>query len=109
MKITISCFIFLFLVAGVTAQEVQTKDHHTQANIAVTENHTISSPKKVLKSENSAVEDGICYSEISKVTFYEALIHQNNFEIHLKESNNLTLKNTEDIINNHKERVSYTD
>ncbi len=109
MKTVISFFIFSFLITGVYAQEVAaTTDYDTKTEKATAYNIDISS-SEVVHVTNSAVEDDICYSEISKVTFYEALIRQNNFNIDLKESNNIALKNTEDIIKNNKERVSYSD
>ncbi|WP_106793820.1 hypothetical protein [Aquimarina sp. Aq78] len=112
MKTTISCITLLFLVIGINAQEIKTKNHITKANetATVTSKETttnISSSTRALKTENTLEED-TCYSEISKATFYEALIRQNGFEIHLNNSD-LVLKNTEDIITNNKERISYSE
>ncbi|GAA4274004.1 hypothetical protein U6A24_01320 [Aquimarina gracilis] len=109
MKTIVSFFIFSFLTIGVHAQEtITTTEHNNKTeNTLVSEKNTTTS--ETLQMSSTAMEEDICYSEISKVTFYEALIRQNNFDIELKESNNIALKNTEDIIKRNRNRVSYTD
>lgn len=112
MKITISCITLLLLTIGINAQEIKTENHITNANETadVTSKETttdVSSSTRALKTENTLEED-TCYSEISKATFYEALIRQNGLEIYLNNSD-LVLKNTEDIITNNKDRISYTE
>ncbi|PKV49501.1 hypothetical protein ATE84_1527 [Aquimarina sp. MAR_2010_214] len=110
MKTTISCITLLFLVLGINAQEIKTENHITKANetAAVNSKKTnVSSSTRALKTENTLEED-TCYSEISKATFYEALIRQNGLEIYLNNSD-FALKNTEDIITNNKERISYSE
>ncbi|MCK8522389.1 hypothetical protein M0D21_12465 [Aquimarina sp. D1M17] len=104
MKTTLSLFIFLFLsTVAITAQEANTTSL----------NNKDQKDKTVTEAKENEDERAVCYSEISKVTFYEALIRQNNFDIQLKDSKdynaNLVLKNTEDIIKNNQERISYTD
>ncbi|WP_109851505.1 hypothetical protein [Aquimarina sp. AU58] len=108
MKTTISCITLLLLTIGINAQEIKTENHITNANETANVTTTdVSSSTRALKTENTLEED-TCYSEISKATFYEALIRQNGLEIHLNNSD-LVLKNTEDIITNNKDRISYTE
>ncbi len=110
MKSTISCFVFLFLVAGISAQEIKTTTPNDSKNNEIAE--VVKTDKGIssfeaLQQKNTLEDDAVCYSEISKVTFYEALLHENNFDIQLKDSH-IALRNTEDIITNNKERISYT-
>lgn len=110
MKTTVSCIILLFLVVGINAQEIKMTNHTAQANektVITKETNSNASSKKALKTEIS-IEDDTCYSEISKATFYEALLRQSGLKIHLK-NNDLALKNTEDIITNKKNRISYSE
>ncbi|EZH74438.1 hypothetical protein ATO12_11755 [Aquimarina atlantica] len=111
MKTTISCITLLLLTIGINAQEIKTENHSTNANETadVTSKEAITdvSSTRALKTENTLEED-TCYSEISKATFYEALIRQNGLEIYLNNSD-IVLKNTEDIITNNKDRISYTE
>ncbi len=108
MKTVISFFIFSFLIAGVNAQEIATTiDHPIETENIIDSNNN--STSETIQTTNTAVEEDICYSEISKVTFYEALLRQNKFDIYLKESDNIALKNTEDIIKRNKDRISYSD
>ncbi len=94
-------------MTGINAQETKT----IAENINNTNEVVKSYSDSAIHALNSILleEDTVCYSEISKVTFYEALIRQNNFDINLKESDNIALKNTEDIIKNNKDRVSYSE
>jgi hypothetical protein len=110
MKNTISCITLFFLVIGINAQEIKTENHITKANetttVASKETATdISSSRRALLNTS---QENTCYSEISKATFYEALIRQNGLEIYLNDSD-LALKNTEDIITNNKDRISYSE
>jgi hypothetical protein len=111
MKTTISCITLLLLTIGINAQEIKTENHITNAdetaNVTSKETTTDVSSTRALKTENTLEED-TCYSEISKATFYEALIRQNGLEMYLNNSD-LVLKNTEDIITNNKNRISYTE
>ncbi len=104
MKTTILSFIFLFLTIGVNAQETEATD------IAIL---TVEETTNAVTTDvnNNSLEKDMCYGEISKTAFYEALIRQNGFDIQLKDSNDtlITLRNTEDIINSNKERISYSD
>ncbi len=108
MKTTISYLIFLFLATGVNAQEIKTTDNHNSNEVTTAE--SIESTE-TLKSSNVLLAEDVCYSEISKVAFYEALIRQNNFDIKFEnnDSNDIVLKNTEDIITNNQERISYSE
>ncbi len=106
MKTTISCFLFLFLITGVTAQEIKIKDTRDKIDT----NIDISLSQENLKSgSNISFEEDVCYAELSKTAFYEALIRQNKFKIDLKKNNTIALKNTEDIIANSKKRISYSE
>ncbi len=106
MKTTFSLLIFLFLIAGVNAQEaVSTKKSNDTNEMTVVEETN----KSTSLSQDITIEEDMCYAELSKITFYEALIRQNGFEIELKEETAISLKNTEDIITNNKQRISYSD
>lgn len=109
MKTTISFILFLFLIAGVTAQEIKTINNNDNASV---DNHISLSEKVSKTDDNILFEEDVCHAELSKITFYEALIRQNGFKINL-EKNKVTaiatLKNTEDIITNNKERISYSE
>lgn len=110
MKTVISFFIFSFFIIGANAQETTSKiDHPKKAEIIQHSKKDLSTSQSLPEVNITATEEDICYGEISKVTFYEALIRQNNFDIDLKESDNIALKNTEDIIKNRKNRISYTE
>lgn len=102
MKTTISCFILLLFFTGINAQEIKVTNPETTANeIALTsssDKNTDTSLLAALKTEQT-IEDDACYSEISKITFYEALIKQNGFDISL-DNTTLDLKNTENILTN---------
>ncbi|WP_109299623.1 hypothetical protein [Aquimarina sp. AU474] len=111
MKTTISCFIFLLSATGISAQEINTTtldDNRNNEVAEVVKTNTDISSYQSSQKDYTLEEKIICYSEISKVTFYEALIRQNNFDIRLKDSQ-IVLRNTEDIITNNKQRISYSD
>ena len=113
MKTTLSLLLFLFVVTGMNAQEnastTPAKETTNEIIKDIAKNEDAVNAR--VSAKQNASDDMACYGEISKVTFYEALIIQNNFDIQLKDSNNhkLVLRNTEDIITNSKERISYTD
>ncbi|MBP2832466.1 hypothetical protein J8281_09750 [Aquimarina sp. U1-2] len=108
MKIVTTLFITLFFVTVTRAQDTQVNSENTHL---IAETEVVSHQDSALHVLHSVLlkEDTTCYSEISKVTFYEALLRQNNLDIDLKESANLALKNTEDMIRINKDRVSYSD
>lgn len=99
MKNTISCFILLLFFTGINAQEIKvTNPETTTSEISFTssDKNTVSSLLTEGKKEQTTENDA-CYGEISKITFYEALIKQNGFNISLN-NKALDLKNTENII-----------
>ncbi|WP_438710290.1 hypothetical protein ACSTS3_14620 [Aquimarina muelleri] len=99
MKTTISCFILLLFFTGINAQEIKITDPTTTNEIAaVSNNKNTDIPTPITLKAEQILEDDACYSEISKITFYEALIRQNEFEISL-DNKTLDLKNTENITN----------
>lgn len=101
MKTTISCFILLFFFTGINAQEIKITNPETTTNeITLTSSDENTDPSLLTEvKKEQTVEDNACYSEISKITFYEALIKQNGFEISLDDKT-LDLKNTENILSN---------
>lgn len=110
MKTTILLFALLFTITAVSAQETNTTVNTDDKNKQISTSQVDNSTETLEASELIySLQNMTCYSEISKVTFYEALIRQNNFDIELKDSEKLVLKNTEDIINNRKDRISYSD
>ncbi|MDY8136656.1 hypothetical protein [Aquimarina sp. 2201CG5-10] len=111
MKNIILGFIFLFSVVAVNAQETKTTDANKPSEKAtVTENKDVAIISLIAtETANTPLVDKVCYSEVSKVTFYEALISQNGFDIQLKESNNLAIKSTEEIISKSKDQILYSE
>ncbi len=112
MKNTLLLSIFLLLTVGICAQEVKTIDNENSLETTVSKNTNTSSTSIITTSTDSLIEDTICYAEISKVAFYKALIKQNGFNINIRENDStvdIALKNTEEIIINNKERVSYSE
>lgn len=96
---TIASFIILVLyVAGVNAQ--------SENNALLAINDTIAIAETKTETTTISEEDDICYGEESKAAYYEALIRQNDLKIELKNTE-LVLRNTEDLINKSKYRISY--
>jgi len=111
MKTTISLLIFLFLTIGVNAQEVNTTNDTDKVVVTQKENTDTLSTNE--NTASTVIEDEICYAELSKRAFYEALIRQGGFQEQLNEEEKMntyiSLKNTEEIITNNKERISYSE
>ncbi|WP_103865792.1 MULTISPECIES: hypothetical protein [Aquimarina] len=104
MKNSISCIILLLLFTGINAQEAKTA-HITQDTEKLATATTDSSDSiTALKTENN-LEDYTCYSELSKVAFYEALLRKNNLDVSTK-SDTLILENTENNILDNKNQIS---
>lgn len=94
MKTTISCFILLLFFTGINAQEIKITNPETTTNeVAI-----LSNDKPAVLNTEQTADDYTCYSEISKITFYEALIKQNGLEISL-DNQTIDLKTTNNISN----------
>lgn len=96
-------FVLLLSIVGLTAQEKTIVDSGNTANKVITKDDSTILDKKTVSI------DKVCYSEGSKVAFYEALICQNGFDIQLKESDALVIKSTEEIIAKTKDQILYTE
>lgn len=59
--------------------------------------------------QNKVNESDIIYSKLSKVTFFEVLISKNKFDILLKDSNRVAIKNTEEIITKKRDQILYSE
>ncbi|WP_128755242.1 hypothetical protein [Aquimarina sediminis] len=108
MKTTISCIILLFLATGISAQEIKTTNQIDEIAVVTEKTIATTSTTKALTTENT-IEDDMCYSEISKVTFYEALIRQNDLQQVHPKNNKLVVKTTENLITSKKNRISYSE
>jgi len=110
MKTFIPFIIVLFLSVGVTAQEESTINTTDDNTIAQNDSTT---DQVSTTNQNTAEQENICYSETSKIAFYEALLKQNNMDINLEvkdtKSHDIALRNTEDIIKSNKNRISYSE
>lgn len=110
MKTVLFSIVFFTLTINCIAQEkanVDTNDNKVEVDTTIDSNddHLIAQHINVTNKD-------VCDAEKSKLHFYRALIKVNNFDIHIKDPNKtsgLALKNTEDIITNSKERISYSD
>ncbi|GAA4276985.1 hypothetical protein [Aquimarina mytili] len=115
MKSTLVFFIFFALTLSINAQETKTIDSKNNHKNFVSENtNNNTSPSTILTPlTDDLIEDNICYAEISKVTFFKALIKQNGFDITIQEGDDnntdIALKSTEEIITSNKERISYSE
>ncbi len=112
MKTTISYFIFLLLITGVNAQESKTTSSNTSDTLHHIENIDDNTGTLLNTSiNNDAIKDDTCYAELSKITFYKALIQRNGFNIEVEDTqeDHIALKSTEEIIVNNRERVSYSE
>ncbi|MEW7277291.1 hypothetical protein ABW636_01695 [Aquimarina sp. 2201CG1-2-11] len=107
MKTTISCLLLTFFFAGISAQEITTNhtSHTNNTESKITTNNDTS-----LSRVTNTIEKDVCYGELSKQAFYEALIRQNNLKINPNTNTNskLVIKTTEDMINGNKNRISYS-
>ncbi len=115
MKTILFLFVFFTLTTSGKAQETKTIDTKNESKSIVVKktNHTTSIKNSIASISDNSFEENICYAEISKVTFYQALIKQNGFNINIKDNENedvvgFALKSTEEIITNNKERISYS-
>ena len=99
MKKLITGFAFLLSVVAVNAQDAVTP---ITAEQAITQSSSDITNKSI-------DQDKVCYSEVSKIAFYEALISHNELNIHLKDSDRVAIKNTEEIISNSGKQTLYTD
>lgn len=110
MKTLIISFIFLFFTAAINAQQSSSNTVTDQKEQSISDVKKIDLlGAKASVTHNAAEAENICYSETSKVAFFEVLINQNGFDIQLKESNDLVIKNTEEIINKNKDQILYSE
>ncbi|KAA1245887.1 hypothetical protein [Aquimarina sp. RZ0] len=108
-KLLLNC-IFVLSSVVIVAQEIRsTSTGDTLVNENVYQQTKFSKTPTLITEENTSIKvDKICYGEISKVTYYEALISQNGFDINLKNSSDLVIKNTEAILSNKKDMIRYS-
>ncbi|OED37768.1 hypothetical protein AB832_04910 [Flavobacteriaceae bacterium (ex Bugula neritina AB1)] len=112
MKSLLICFSFILFSAAITAQESienPIATTQTEKNISDNSTSTIVTPLSNVEITPQIEDDKVCYGEISKITYYEALISQNEFDIDLKDSADIVIKNTEDIISNKRDQVLYSE
>ncbi len=113
MKSIVFSFSFVLISLVVQAQQIKPATlTHTTENIVITNDDTtilatIADAKTV--QNTSVAMDKVCYGELSKIAFYETLISQNNLNIHLKNSTDLAIKSTEEIISKKRNQVLYTE
>ncbi|MDH7445321.1 hypothetical protein [Aquimarina sp. 2201CG14-23] len=113
MKNLLLSFIFISFSLAMNAQENETSIIDNQVEESITENNDFlekPASETVINTDNQTVKlDKICYSEVSKVAFYEALLSQNDFKINLKNSTDLAIKNTEEIITRKIDEILYSE
>ncbi len=108
MRTLYSLFLILFSVA-VHAQEAKTITTPDEGEkISIEKEKSILSLLVKNKKTNVSM-DKVCYAEISKVNYYEALISVNNLNINLKNSTKLAIKNTEEIITKKRDQILYSE
>ncbi|WP_378185643.1 hypothetical protein ACE939_11075 [Aquimarina sp. W85] len=99
MNHLIKALVFVISIVAVNAQDKSITSGAEQ-NFIKTIGNSIA---------KSIDHDNVFYSKISKVTFYEALISQNELNIHLNDSDRVAIKNTEEIILNTVKQTLYTE
>lgn len=111
MKNLIVSTIFILFTAIVSAQQSSNNTENSKQQTTTTVENTDKKDNRIESAvkENALDADNICYSETSKVAFYEVLINQNGFDINLKESRDLAIKNTEEIIAKNKNQILYSE
>ncbi|AXT51375.1 hypothetical protein D1818_11235 [Aquimarina sp. BL5] len=112
MKNLLLIFIFVSCSAAVNAQEIATISNNSTTEENVSTNKTLSKESSSLISnpENTIMDiNKVCYGETSKVAFYEVLIAKNGFKINLKDSKDLVIRNTEEIISKKIEEILYSE
>jgi len=97
MKNLILILPFLFTFFSY-AQEINTTETNSKTVTEI-------SPNKTIKKGSL---DTICYGETSKVAFFEMLIEQNGFDIKLKNSKKVAIKDVKDFIIANKNQILYS-
>ncbi|WP_299432278.1 hypothetical protein [uncultured Aquimarina sp.] len=107
MKNLLLSLIFISFSIAMNAQEtdITSNNNQTKENVAITKSAISLSNTK----SNTVHIDKVCYSETSKVAFYEVLIAKNGFKINLKNSTDLVIKNTEEIISKKRDEILYSE
>lgn len=111
MKNILLILIFVSCSAAVNAQEIATISNNNTTEENVSTNKTLSKESSSLISNPDTIMDinKVCYGETSKVAFYEVLIAKNGFKINLKDSKDLVIRNTEEIISKKIEEILYSE
>lgn len=109
MKTIIVSFVFLFFTITISAQQSSNNTPDSKEQTTIIKKKTDRITSAVNDAQLTVDSENICYSESSKVAFFEALINQNGFDLHLKESNDLAIKNTEEIITKSKDQILYSE
>ncbi|MFD2564134.1 hypothetical protein [Aquimarina rubra] len=107
MKNLLLCLIFISSSIAIKAQEVVINSNISDQKESVSKktNSLSKSPIKYIDTDSNH----ICYGETSKVAFYEVLIAKNGFNIELKDSKALVIRNTEEIISKKREEILYSE
>jgi len=110
MKSLLFSLSFILISLAVNAQETKSTINSKQTeknNAEQTENSLLNA--LVENEKENITIDKVCYGEISKVAYYEALISENGFKINLKNSTDLAIKSTEEIITKKIDQVLYSE
>ncbi len=112
MKTLLILFIFSMSAITMNAQDKELRNNSTTTNQTSIKNKDIKNSAKEI-SEEKKDEQRICHAEISKVSFYRALIEKNGFDIEIKDTNQtksrFALRSTEQIITRNKKQIAYVD
>ena len=107
MKNLLLNLVFISCSVAINAQEtdITSNNNQTKENVSATKSVT-----SLPNTKSNALQiDKVCYSETSKVAFFEVLIANNGFKIDLKNSTDLVIKNTEEIISKKRDEILYSE
>ncbi|RZS98815.1 hypothetical protein [Aquimarina brevivitae] len=101
MKTTSTFIVLFFLALNIFAQDNEIQTQNVQ--------ETTTNYKATKKCVKFNAEEKACFAEKSKLSFYESLISENGFNIHLKDSDRLAIRKTREIIEKKRNQTLYTE
>ncbi|MFC5047234.1 hypothetical protein ACFSTE_08075 [Aquimarina hainanensis] len=100
--------IFTFFTIITFGQQANTSAKFQNTTNTISKQSKSTSNTKA-KAFDVSEDENICYSETSRVAFYEALIDKNGFDIELRNSKGVAIKSTEEIISKAKSLILYSE
>ena len=98
--------LFLTLALSFFSVVIYAQETNVQTTPVSTEAKTTVSNDQIV---NTVKASNIAHSKISKVAFYEALLLENDFKIHLNDSDQLVIRNIEQIISKRRNQKLYSE